>query len=251
MPTSPTAAPVRVLNQAEVLQYHRDGFLIVRGLYSGDQMLQWKAILKDLIAKEPRNPHGVRVWNTQGMHPALREAMRDQHVGPILQQIISPHVEFLSAKAVWKSSDTDFPSPWHQDWFYWEGAHKMSIWIAMDDATPQNGCLKFVPGSHRRVFPKFVAANEGFGNRIRDEDLGGWPVVSAEMKRGDVAFFHDLAVHSSYPNTAKSDRWSFISTYRDASVLDKSGLTENLWKTPMLVSGQSVNNGVALESMGL
>ena len=50
---------------------------------------------------------------------------------------------------VFKNEAMTFASPWHQDWSYWYGAHKLSIWVALDDATVENGCLKLFPGSHK------------------------------------------------------------------------------------------------------
>lgn len=248
MPSTTLEAPP-VLSAEEVEAFHRDGFVIVRALYQNAQMLEWKRVLKEVLEEEKRTgkvdpaglaASGVRVWGPDRIHPMLLEAMRDNHVTPVLKQVIGPHVEFLSAKAVFKDSATNFSSPWHQDWFYWEGATKMSVWIALDDATPDNGCLKFVPGSHRKVFPKKVV-NEAFGNRIDEKDLEGWPVVTAAVNRGDCVFFSDKAVHSSHPNKTGADRWSVISTYRDASVRDTSNLCANLWKSPMVVCGTSVN----------
>ena len=149
-----------------------------------------------------------------------------------------PHVEFLSAKVVLKNSSTSFASPWHQDYFYWEGSNKLSIWIALDDATVANGCLMFVPGSHKKLFTKQVVNNENaFVNRIDPKDLADWPQQTVELKRGDAVFFHDMAVHSSHPNTAGVDRWSLISTYRDASIVDAS----TVWPTAMVVAGKSAN----------
>ena len=245
----------RRLTADQVAQYHRDGYLIVQGLYTGEQMLAWKQLLQDVLQAEAKAAghdkwnmaftSGVRVWNTQQMHPTLREAMRDEHVTPILQQIIGPDVEFLSGKAVFKNATTDFASPWHQDWFYWEGATKTSVWIALDDATPENGCLMFIAGTHKKVFPKTVFNGNAFVNRVDDKHLEGLPRATIEVKRGDAVFFHDLAMHSSHPNTAKKDRWSFISTYRNAGVKDEGaadGVNE-LWKKPLLLCGRSVNGG--------
>jgi phytanoyl-CoA hydroxylase len=251
MASTVDTAAVRVLSADEVAAYHRDGFLIVRGLYDGEEMLDWKRVIQDVLEQERKQAgddqwnlvqSGVRVWMADVIHPRLREAMRDNHVVPILQQLVGPDLEFLSAKAVFKNDKTAFPSPWHQDWFYWEGAPKMSIWIALDDATPANGCLKLVPGSHKRVFNKKVVEGNAFVNRIDDKDLEGLPVVTGEVKRGDAVFFHDLAVHSSYPNTTGADRWSVISTYRNAAVKDEA----TVWKTGMLISGRSANGAVRM-----
>lgn len=257
MSTAAALAPALVLTPEQVNTYHNDGFLIVRGLYSGETMLEWKRVLHNVLADEREkagkkrdewdlSDSGVRVWNSQHIHPFLLEAMKDNHVGPILHQLLGPSVEFLSAKVVFKNSTTSFASPWHQDWFYWEGAPKMSVWIALDDAYPANGCLKLIPGSHKKVFPKFCAHGNAFVNRIEDKELEGLPVTVGEVKRGDAVFFSDLAVHSSFPNTVKADRFSMISTYRNAAVKDICGLNKDLWDKPLLLGGVSMNNGKAM-----
>lgn len=239
-----TLAAVNALGPKEVAQFQRDGFFIVSGLYAPETVLEWKRIMTDLIAQEPHNQSGVRVWGADHMHPVLRAAMGDDRVVPMLNRLISPDIEFLSAKAVFKNSATKFGSPWHQDCFYWDGNAKYSVWIALDDATVENGCLRFIPGSHVKVFPR-VVINEaiGFGNRIDEKDIAGWPILDLAVKRGDAVVFHDRAVHSSHPNATGADRWSLISTYRVASEKDACGLNENLWKFPFLVSGRSVNGG--------
>jgi phytanoyl-CoA hydroxylase len=245
-----TVSP-RSITPEQVAQFHRDGFLVVPSLYSGEQMLGWKATLQAVLEEEKKQAgdawnltySGVRVWNSQEIHPKILQAMKDERVTPILQQVIGPNVEFLSAKVVFKNDTTSFASPWHQDWFYWEGARKISVWIAMDDAVVANGCLKFIPGSNHKVFPKTVSKENAFTNRIADKDLEGWQEITAEVTRGSAVFFGDLAIHSSHPNVSKADRWSLISTYRDAGVKDECGLNASLWKEPTLVCGKSVNGG--------
>ncbi|MEX0775688.1 MAG: phytanoyl-CoA dioxygenase family protein [Phycisphaeraceae bacterium] len=222
--------------------YDRDGYVIVRGLYTADQMAQWKQALRAALEAEHFNhPSGVRVWAGQTLPEPVMAAMSDDRVAPILEQLVGPNIEYLSAKVVFKDGKTSFGSPWHQDWFYWEGAPKMSVWIALDDATEANGCLTVIPGTHTRVFPRQRVAGDSFVNRIADADLAGLPIVTAQAQRGDAIFFHDLLIHGSHPNRAGGDRWSLISTYRDGSVKD----TSTDWKTSLLVRGSSVNGAEA------
>ncbi len=219
----------------EVGKYHRDGFLIVRKLYTPDVAADWKQRIVSIMRADRTidDPVGVRVWTESKLDPFLRERMADPHVVSILKALIGPSVEFLSVKAAFKSAATDFASPWHHDWAYWNGSHKISIWIALDPADRTNGCLKMIPGSHRRTMDcSFTEEGIGFGWRVNEEALKDLPVETLEVDPGDAVFFHDLTVHSSHPNTAKKDRWSFISTYRDASVPDESAT----WKTSMRVS---------------
>jgi len=221
--------------------FNLDGYLIVRGLYTPEFMSSIKQVVRDLLGGEKEgNRSGVRVWRVDGLPGELKSMMSDDKVVPLLQKIIGPDIEFLSVKAVFKDKDVSFDTPWHQDWFYWGGAEKVSVWIAMDDSTPENGCLRVIPGSHLLEFtnrqPKGV---DSFGNRSDVKELEGLPMVDAIMNRGDVLFFSDRTVHSSHPNTIREDRWAFISTYRNGAIRDDS----RVWDLSLVVAGKSVNQG--------
>ncbi len=147
----PTHAALPVLSSDQLAAYDRDGFLILPGFYSPEKMLEWKRIAKELVAlKEDVSKSGVALWSGPTLHPVLKAGMRDPAIASILGQIVGPDLEFLSVKVVFKDGGTSFASPWHQDWFYWQGTNKTSVWMALDDATPANGCLKFIPGTHKR-----------------------------------------------------------------------------------------------------
>lgn len=228
------------LTPAQVEQYQRDGYVVVQNLFDEAAVSEWKAILKARMAEEGKldEPSGVRVWMADNMDAYTRDSVQDPKVVAILQQLLGPNVEFLSMKAVFKNAQTTFNSPWHQDWFYWQGSNKISIWIALDDATPENGCLRMVPGSQHQVFNMATVEDaHGFNRRVTDEDLQGWPIETLPVQRGDAVFFHDLALHGSCPNSSGKERWSAIATYRDASQKDDS----TVWSTAVVLSGHSVN----------
>ncbi|RIK42787.1 MAG: hypothetical protein DCC55_07730 [Chloroflexi bacterium] len=235
-----TQTTENVLTVAQVEQYQHDGYVVVPNLLSESLALEWKAILKERLAEEGKldEPSGVRVWMSGQMDSFTRDRVLDAKIGKILQQLVGPSIEFLSVKAVFKNAKTNFNSPWHQDWFYWQGANKISIWIALDDATPENGCLRMVPGSHHQLFEMAVVDEGiGFNRRVTDESLQGLPVETLPVRRGDAIFFHDLALHGSTPNINGTERWSAIATYRDASQQDDS----TIWSTAIVMSGTSVN----------
>lgn len=236
----PVTSAKKLLTDAEVAQYHRDGYVIVPDLIEPDRAIVWKAALKArLIAEGNENtPSGVRVWMCDNVDPDSSAHLQSPHMVAILQQLIGPHVEFLSYKAVFKNAQTTFRSPWHQDWAYWQGSAKLSVWIALDEATPENGCLQLIPGSQRQVLEmKEVADVKGFVRRITDDQVAGLPIVTAPVPRGAGIFFHDLTLHASCPNSNGQDRWSVIPTYRNAAQPDSS----TVWKLARVLSGKSVN----------
>ena len=97
---------------------------------------------------------------------------------------------------------------------------------------------RLAPGSQRNVIEmQTIEDGKGFNRRITDEQVAGLPIETAPVKRGDAIFFHDLTLHGSCPNVNGQERWSAITTYRDASIKDSS----TVWRTAIVLSGQSVN----------
>jgi ectoine hydroxylase-related dioxygenase (phytanoyl-CoA dioxygenase family) len=154
----------------------------------------------------------------------FRQVARDERLLDVLEEILGPRIGFLSDKVVFKDSEVDYDSPWHQDWAYWGGSHKISVWVALDEATPENGCLQLLPGSHRApVEHDHVRQVPGFGNRLdpaeRGMDLS--QAVTLPARPGTAIFFHDLTLHASLPNRSGRPRRALIITYRDLSQPDK------------------------------
>lgn len=228
------------LTDEQVAQYQRDGFIVVRNLFNEQEAMQWKDALKVRVAELNKldEPSGVCVLMPEMMDSYTSAKVQDAKVVQILQQLIGPNVEFLSVKAVFKNAKTNFNSPWHQDWVYWQGTNKISIWIALDDAAPDNGCMRMVAGSHHQLAAMQVVEDDnGFNRRVSEEALQGSEIETLPVRRGDAIFFHDLTLHASCPNTSGRDRWCAIATYRDASQADSS----TVWGSAVVLSGESVN----------
>ena len=104
------------------------------------------------------------------------------------------------------NADADYP--------YWKGTHKISAWVAIDDASVANGCLKVVPQSHGKEHPHAEHQEAiAFDNRLSDMSLLAG-ALSVELKAGSAIFFHDLLLHASNANTNGADRYCMIPTYR-------------------------------------
>ena len=206
----------------DVSSFHENGYIIAPAVYTPEEMAACKRSAQELTESQS-GPSGVFVWMCDTI-PSLFEGIAcHSRLMAILQVVIGPRIEFLSAKPVFKSAQVNFPSPWHQDQAYWGGAPKYSAWIALEDATLENGCLKVIPGSHRSALDHAAVQDKiGFGNRILDEDLKNETIVDAPLNAGDALIFHDCLLHSSHPNLSGRDRWSFIPTYRNADLPDPS-----------------------------
>ena len=223
------------MSSVDVTAFRRDGYLLVRGMWSGAGAQVIRSAVERLLA-DGMDATGVRVFAPERTPPDLLSVCTEDPMRAALRTIIGPRVVFLSVKPAVKTPRITTASPWHQDWPYWQGAHKVSAWIALDRAEVDNGCLRVVPGSHTRAWAHRRHEAGGFGNRVAEEDVveafGAAALRSMPMAPGDVLFFHDRLLHGSHPNRSGRDRWSLIPTYRDASVADDHTLPE-LWRAPI------------------
>ncbi|WP_010268826.1 phytanoyl-CoA dioxygenase family protein [Paenibacillus senegalensis] len=199
--------------------YEREGYVIIRGLFSEEDIHRYKETAREVLKQNGVGKEGVYVGMAVAS-PVFKQAAAHPVLVQALQQIIGDNVVFLSDKLVFKDASTDFGSPWHQDYPYWKGSHKVSVWIALDDATPENGCLRIVPGSHLLGSASHdgdTSDGLGFKNRLENKDIEGQNIIDVVASRGDAIIFHDLLYHASYPNSSGQDRWALISTYKDGA----------------------------------
>ncbi|MFT4642158.1 MAG: phytanoyl-CoA hydroxylase [Verrucomicrobiales bacterium] len=115
---------------------------------------------------------------------------------------------------------------WHQDFRYWhfQNPNLVSLWLALGEEFPSNGCLRVIPGSHRVAFSASSFDSHKFfrtdyeGNQSLLESA-----VDVELKPGDVLLFHCFTLHSAGPNTAAAPKFSAVFTFRDSRNLPKPG----------------------------
>jgi ectoine hydroxylase-related dioxygenase (phytanoyl-CoA dioxygenase family) len=111
---------------------------------------------------------------------------------------------------------------WHQDYSYWTRTQPMAhltCWIALDDVTRENGCLQYVPGSHKRdLLPKTGLASDmqAVLSVLTPEQRAQFKPMAVELRRGFASFHHPLMLHGSSANTSDSPRrGAVINVVRD------------------------------------
>src|SRR5262249_50441313 len=115
------------------------------------------------------------------------------------------------------------PFPWHQDspYFAFECPHVdrlVSVQVYLDDATPENGCLWMIPGSHRAGGLPGLTDRGVVGKLYTDVDrvLAEAPRVPLAAPAGSAIFFHGDVVHGSKVNRSSASRRAFVLTYQPA-----------------------------------
>ena len=109
--------------------------------------------------------------------------------------------------------------PWHQDKSYWPDANSnpvITVWIPLVHATPENGCLHLIPGTHKkRVIEHVQETYSGTGFlAIEDEHVKGKKILQLPLQTGSAVLFNDRLLHMSTPNNSDHVRWSVDLRYQ-------------------------------------
>jgi len=114
---------------------------------------------------------------------------------------------------------------WHQDYSYWTRTvplQHLTCWVALDDATVDNGCLYYVPKSHRWGLldkPDLAGDMEGLMKYLTEKQKTEFRPVPIELKKGYATFHHPLMVHGSFANKSPRSRRAFVlNVFTDGTV---------------------------------
>ncbi len=230
------------MRQAELARYREDGFAIAPGLLDAEEVAAIRREAAAICRGERGEIRGLQpstaeesddtvVSRALAIHfphkisPLARAAMTHPRIVERLTSIIGPNVKSMQSMLFVKHAGKPGQA-WHQDENFIPTRDRSlnAAWIALDDATVENGCLWALPGSHRAgiLWPdrvhgdaRFDSVNEAFGFPY-DRESG----VPLPARAGDVVFFNGYLLHRSLANAARSGfRRALVFHYMSAESL--------------------------------
>lgn len=163
--------------------------------------------------------HALGAWR---ISPAFHDLLWHPAFVLPASQLLGGAVRFWHDQLFVKPAHDGGVVIWHQDYSYWTRTKPMAhltCWIGLDDSTTNNGCVHYVPKSHRwNLLPREDFANDM--DKIREaltvEQLREFRPVAIELKKGECSFHHPLMVHGSFANTSdRPRRAAVINVIRD------------------------------------
>src|SRR5688572_22029363 len=218
-------AGVRLLNDEQIYALRNEVMALVDPTHPGNSLFY------EFNSNESADPqkilfHALGGWRiSEGLHdllwhPAFTVAA---------QQLLDGPVRFWHDQLFYKPAHHGGVVIWHQDYSYWTRTQPMahlSCWIGLDDSTRENGCVYYVPGSHRwNLLPREDFANDmdTIQGVLSEEQRREFIPKAIELKKGECSFHHPLMVHGSYENrTDRPRRAAVINVIRDG-VVSSSG----------------------------
>jgi len=219
------------LTDAEVAQYHQDGFVLVRKMFDEREIellrraaKEDKALDDHAFGKADGEGGVVRLslWNHPG-EGIYGMFARCRSVVDSCEKILEGEVYHYHSKMIMKEPRVGGAWTWHQDYGYWYQNGVVfplltSVFIAVDPATRQNGCLQVLKQSHLcgRVDHVLTGEQAGADKERTAEIAKRCELIHVEMHPGDALFFHCNLLHRSDQNRSEKPRWSLICCYNAA-----------------------------------
>ena len=211
-------AGVRMLNDEQIDALRQEVSALVDPAHPGNHLFY------EFNSNESADPkkilfHALGAWRiTPGFHDLL---WNPAFCVPASQLLGGP-VRFWHDQLFYKPASHGGVVIWHQDYSYWTRTQPMahlSCWIGLDDSTRENGCVHYVPGSHRwDLLPRKDFANDmdTIQSLLNEQQRREFKPKAIELKKGECSFHHPLMVHGSFENrTERPRRGAVINVVRD------------------------------------
>jgi phytanoyl-CoA hydroxylase len=196
---------------AEICRGHRGP---VRGLQPGDQPDDDEVMRQYLCVHFPHK-----------ISDAMRATVAHPRVVEVLAELVGPNIKCMQSMLFIKHAGKPGQA-WHQDEYFIPTRDRSltAAWIALDDATLDNGCLWVIPGSHKPGVLWPMAAHGREGEFDEGHEACGFPFdeatsISCQVPAGGVVFFSGYLLHRSFRNRSSGFRRALVNHYMSAESL--------------------------------
>lgn len=250
------------LSEEQVQHFHEYGYLSGIRMLDDAQIEQLKNELEEII--DPQHPahhlfyefhsnespnsdailfHSLGHWRiTKGFHDVL---WNPAFIMAAHQLLGNRPVRFWHDQLFYKPAKHGGVVAWHQDYSYWTrtvAMQHLTCWTGLDDATTENGCLYYIPKSHKWGLlnaPELAGDMNGIMNYLTAEQKEGFNPIPIELKKGFATFHHPLMVHGSYENKSSKPRRAFVlNVFADGTI---SNTNDELLKgVPTIPKGEKM-----------
>jgi phytanoyl-CoA hydroxylase len=215
----------------EISNYRENGFLVIHDFLSPEELADWRACVDDAVARRENIKLANSEWrsgdtyydnvfiqriNLWQDHDGMRRLMLDARLGKLAADLAGVDgIRIWHDQALIKQPWGN-PTAWHLDNPYWSfySRNAITIWVALDDATLENGCLYFMPGTNNLA----TFDNADIGQNIGDlfkvyPDWKTRKATAAPMKAGSCSFHNGLTAHGAGANMTPGYRRAMTCAY--------------------------------------
>jgi len=222
-------------------QYEREGFMLFTNVLDAELIQEASDHVAWLQKKHP-GLRGEQLGHTLMTNdPFWVRLVSDDRLLDIAEQFIGPNIALFASHYICKPPREGQPVLWHQDGSYWplDPMEVITLWLAVDDSTPENGCMRIIPRTHTMTLQKMEQRTDvanvlssGIKEGLVDDSLA----VDCVLKAGGVSVHHPNIIHGSNANHSERRRCGLTIRYIPTSTRILTG-SESRWPSAFLLRG--------------
>ena len=245
------AEPIHSLDSFDddaLRRYMQDGYLAVEGAFNRTEVQDALSGLDDLVMGRREGYDGIsyeaksrellptltlanrldvvrKFWKFTEYEPRLKAIAEHPKLIGVLRRILLETPRMFQDMALVKPPKIGREKPWHQDHAYFDfplGTRIVGVWIALDEATLENGCMRVLSGAHREG-PRLHFKKRDW--QICDAEMAGCRPIAVPLRPGGLMFFDGLLPHGTPTNFSSARRRALQFHYHNESA--KRGTIED------------------------
>ena len=196
--------------------YSRDGYVLVRDVIDADLLAEMRQHVEWLQKRYGEDAELLQIA-CNNSDPFWLRIVGDDRLLDLAQDFVGPDIALFASGYFCKAANSGKPVLWHQDGAYWplEPMQAVTLWLAVDDSTPENGCMRVIGRSHReQVLPHASRLDvPNFLSSGIDAAVNEGQAVDLVLRAGDVSIHHPNIIHGSNANLSARRRCGLAIRY--------------------------------------
>jgi ectoine hydroxylase-related dioxygenase (phytanoyl-CoA dioxygenase family) len=222
-------------------QYEREGYVVVRGVLDPELIQEASEHVTWLVQKNPGTRPEQLHTHLMADDPFWVRLVSDDRLLDIAEKFVGPDIALFASHYISKPPFDGQPVLWHQDGSYWplDPMQVVTLWLAVDDSTSENGCMRVMPGTHTLGLQPLQRRSDVasvLGSGIDESLLDESKAVDVILKPGDVSIHHPNLIHGSNANNSPTRRCGLTIRYIPTSTRIVS---DKPWPSAFLLRGQA------------
>ena len=222
-------------------QYEQAGYAIFQNVLDPCLIQEASNHINWLLERNPGTRPEQLHHHLVADDPFWVRLISDERLLDIAELFIGPNIALFASHYISKPPTDGQAVLWHQDGSYWplEPMEVVTLWLAVDDSTPENGCMRVIPGTHTLPLHEMKRNTDipnVLSSSIDTELVDESKAVDLIVKAGGISVHHPNLIHGSNPNTSTTRRGGLTIRY----IPTTTRITKKPWPCAFLLRGEPV-----------
>lgn len=213
----------RKLTDAELAEYRETGWMAYGPILTDQEVSELSDYVTHLAGNLAPGKRPEAMDMAHVGDPYLLGVCANPRILDVVEQLVGPDIVLFASHLICKRTGDGQAVPWHQDATFWplEPMEVVTLWLAVDESTVENGCMRVVPGTHKQGPIDHQRVADLTAN-VLDQEVAGVDeqirrAVDIELRPGECSFHEPYLLHGSNPNNSSKRRCGYTMRFMPAT----------------------------------